>query len=514
MEFPKKVAAIDIGTNSFHMVIAEIDEIGNIKLISRDKEYVRLGASAKDMKEISQDALQRAINTLKTFSKIADNEKAEVIAIATSAVREAENKKDFVEKVKKETGIEIEVVSGSEEGRLIYNGAIHALPVQEKKVLLMDIGGGSTEVVYGKGEEVIFCKSVKLGTVRLWKGFFDKEEVTINDIKACLKFIEAEWESVIKKVRSFEFDKVVFTSGTLENLIVTANILQQGFSPSNVNGISVQADIINKVISKIKRAKTPDKITQIEGIESKRADIILGGSLITEYFLKRLDIEEVSFSSYALREGILYDYISKTISRGKKFRFTNLRLNTLVNLIKKYECDETHSLHIWKLSRIIFDSLKKEYSLTDHDLEMLEAACYLHDAGFFVSADSHHKHSYYLINNSEMPGFTSDESEIIANIARYHRKSMPKEKHSNFNQLRDSYKEKIWILGGILRLTEGLDRRQNSFIQDLDIKITKKKINIRLLPVESAFPEIELWGAKRRKEMLEIATNKKVNLFF
>lgn len=513
MKFPKKVAAIDLGTNSFHMVLAEIDENGNIILLSRDKDFVRLGASANDMKEISKDAIKRAVTTLKAFANIASAEGAEVIAIATSAVREAENKKHFIELIKKETGIDIQVVSGAEEGRLIYNGAIHALPVQDKKVLLLDIGGGSTETVIGKGEKIEFCKSVKLGTVRLWKKFFDKKDITTKDIKNALKYIEGEWETTIKQISDLKFDQVVFTSGTLENLLLTANLLEKRNNPNNPNGLEVNADYLLKIISRIKRAKLPEKIEEIEGIESKRADIILGGALITEYFVKKLGIEKLTYSNYALREGILYDYISNTLSR-KKNRFSNLRLNTLIHLVKKYNIDETHAFHIWKLSKKIFESLQKEYDLTEHDKEMLEAASYLHDAGFFISVDSHHKHSYYLIKNSSMPGFTSDESEIIANIARYHRKSLPKEKHDNFSQVRDSYKPKIWILGGILRLTEGLDRRQNGYINNLDINLNKKKLNIKLLPIVDAFPELELWGANRRKDMLEQAIKRKINLFF
>lgn len=510
---PKKiVSAIDIGTNSFHMVTAEIDTERNIQIISRDKEYVRLGASGGDMKQINPDAIQRGIETLDKFSKIANSYNSEIIAIATSAVREAENKSEFVDKVFEKTGIEIQVITGREEGRLIYNGAIHALPVSGKKILLLDIGGGSTETVFGKDDKIYFCKSVKLGTVRLWKKYFDKEQINDSDIDECLKFINGEWSKVLKDLRNLQFDSVVFTSGTLENLIYVSSNLPKNGNSELANGSTVTAKKLLATIDRIKNAKTVNKIAKIDGLDPKRADIILGGSLIAEYFINKLKIKELVFSSYALREGILYNHIAEISERHDKDRFSNLRINTLINLVKKYGVDESHSLHIWKLSKKIFEALKAELGLTNHDKEMLEAACYLHDVGFFISHDSHHKHSYYLIKNSEMPGFTNDESELIANIARYHRKSLPKDRHENFNKLRKPYKKLIWILGGILRIAEGLDRRQNSYVKDINLEIKDNEVLIRIEKHQESSPDIEIWGAERRKQMLEIILNKKISI--
>jgi exopolyphosphatase/guanosine-5'-triphosphate,3'-diphosphate pyrophosphatase len=506
----KKIAAIDIGTNSFHMIIASIDSKGLLNIIQREKELVRLGNSPSDMKQITSEAMERGVNTLKNFSKIAESENAIVKAIATSAVREAENQKDFIENVYRETGVEVEVISGREEARLIYSGAIRSLPVFEKKTLLIDIGGGSTETLIGLNGQDEYCNSTKIGTVRLTKKFFDKEKVTKNDIDDCIDYVKGEWTPILDKLKRRDFEYVIATSGTLQNLIAMAAVKSGVVLLENSNGLKASSDMILKVIDRIKVAKNPDKIRKIKGLDAQRADIILAGALIVEIFIKHLNIKEIVFSSYALREGIFFKYYQLLNSLDVSTSISKIRKNTTLMLVKKYGLDINHSKYISKLSLKLFSQLQILHNLTEVEKELLQVASYLHDCGFYISHDKHHKHSYYLILNTEMPGFTIHESELIANIARYHRKSLPKQSHSNFNNLNENDKRKIWVLGGILRIVEGIDRRQLGIVENIEIIIKNDTIEIELKEYEGHNIDIEIWGANRRKDMLEIALDRKI----
>lgn len=508
----KKIAAIDIGTNSFHMIIATIDSKGMLNIIQREKELVRLGNSPSDMKEITKDAIERGVNTLSNFSKIAESEGAIVKAIATSAVREAENQNEFIEKVYKETGVIVEVISGREEARLIYSGAIRSLPVFEKKTLLIDIGGGSTESIIGLNGVDEYCNSTKIGTVRLTKKYFDKEKVTKKDIDDCVEYIKGEWTPVLDKIKKRDFEYVIATSGTLQNLIAMAAVKSGVVLLENSNGLKATSEMLLKVIDRIKKARNPESIKKIKGLDDQRADIILAGALIVENFIRYLNIKEIVFSSYALREGIFFKYYQLLNSLEISTSISKIRKNTTLMLVKKYGVDLNHSKYISKMSLKLFDELKSLHNFGEVERELLEVGAYLHDCGFYISHDKHHKHSYYLILNTEMPGFTIHESEIIANIARYHRKSLPKSSHNNFNNLNENDKKKIWVLGGILRLVEGMDRRQLGIVENLNIMIKTDCIQIGMLQVEDNDIDIEVWGGNRRKEMLENALNHKIIL--
>lgn len=508
----KKIAAIDIGTNSFHMIIASLDTQGMLNIIQREKELVRLGNSPGEMKMLTEDAMNRGVIALKHFSKIAESENAVIKAIATSAVREADNQKEFIDTVYVETGIEIEVVSGREEARLIYSGAIRSLPVYGKRTLLIDIGGGSTETLIGVNGEVAYCNSTKIGTVRLSKMFFDKENIIKDDIINCQNYIKSEWTPTLNKLIKHKFDYTIATSGTLQNLISMAAIKSGTILLENSNGLKASGESILKIIDKIKKYKNIEKIKSINGLDEQRADIILAGALIVEYFIKYLKINELVFSSYALREGIFFKYYQLINNKELSDNILKLRQNTTLKVVKKYNVDLSHSKHIAKLSLKLFDELQEIHQLGKHEREMLKVASYLHDCGFFISHDKHHKHSYYLILNTEMPGFTNQETELIANICRYHRKSLPKNTHSNYTNLSENDKKTLWILGGILRLIEGLDRRQLKNVENLFLEKEKKSINILIPQSTDIDIDIELWSAENRKDMLEEALKSKIIL--
>lgn len=506
------IAAIDIGTNSFHMVVATVDEMGSFTIINKDKEVVRLGTSSGDMKYLQNDAIKRGVATLVNFAKLAKASNATIKAIATSAVREADNREEFIEKVKSSSGIEVEVVSGIEEARLINVGVIHALPIYDTKSLIIDIGGGSTETIVGYHGEIDYSHSIKLGAIRLTKKYFSNE-ISKEAIQRCKNFIKGEWTPVLEKLKEQGFDKVIGTAGTITNLMVMAQIAKKKPIPEVLNGLTITSKDIYKAIYKISKCKSVDEVADISGVDESRADIILAGALIFEFFLEFLDIKEVTLSTFALREGIVIDAIEKRNTIEKYQHLSDLRFKTVQNVCKKYNVCMTHASHIRKICVEIFNDLHPLHNLGYKELELLEAAAYLHDVGFHISHDSHHKHSYYIIKNCMMPGFTNNETEVIANIARYHRKSPPRKKHFNYNNLSEYNKNVVWVLSGILRIAEGIDRRQNQCVSEVRAFFDDYTIDIELIQSDKeTYPDIELWGADRRKGMLEEKFDRQVTV--
>jgi exopolyphosphatase/guanosine-5'-triphosphate,3'-diphosphate pyrophosphatase len=499
------ISAIDVGTNSFHMMTASVDDNGIMNIISRDKEIVRLGSSSGDMRYLQRDAIKRAVTTLRAYAKLAIHENSQIRAVATSAVREAKNKDEFIELIKRETGVELEVVSGVEEARLIALGVVHALPILKEKCLIIDIGGGSTETIITQNSEMLHLQSTKIGAIRLTKKYFDGISANEFNIAKCKKFIRGEWAIALDRIKNIGFTACVGTSGTLTTLIGMAYLRKNEELPTVLNGVQVKAKHVLKVIQDIKEAGNPRAISQLNGMDPTRADIILAGALIVETAIEVLGIKKFLISTYALREGIFFDTVEKQYNLKQYHQLTKLRYKTVVGLAEKYGADIKHSEHILKLSTKIFDELSQLHGRGYYERELLEAASYLHDVGFHISHDKHHKHSFYLIKNSVMTGFTNNEAELIANIARYHRKSHPNRAHKSYNMLSLKNQETVWVLAGILRIAEGLDRRQIQNVDDIRLELSEHKLEITLISNGGEIPDIELWGADRRKAMLEEA---------
>ena len=506
------IAAIDVGTNSFHLVMASVDKKGIMTPITRDKHMVRLGSGSTDMKYITEDAMTRGVNTLTEFAKLAASEKAHIRAIATSAVREASNKQEFIKRVYDEAGIELEVVSGNEEARLIYIGTIHALPLYRKKTFVIDIGGGSTETIIGLEGKVLTTNSEKIGAIRMTRRFFPDGITDKKSIAKCTEYIRGEWFPKLKKHKNEKFEIAVGTSGTIQTIAKIALEMNSVSAPAVLNGYTVYKDDILKAVKLIKNKETPEKREKIKGMDAKRADIITGGAIILEQAIEYLGIEKLLISPYALREGIVFDTLRQIKAASEFPHLSHLRRDTIYRLVDKYEINRSHAENVKDMSLRIFDLLKNEHKLSGYYREILESAALLHDVGYHISLEKHHKHSYYIITHCDMPGFTNDEAQLIANVARYHRKSHPKTKHKNYSQLNKEKKNAVRILGGILRIAEGLDRRHYQLINDICLKGHENgDIVFRLSTNGAAEADLELWGANRRVDMLQDVLIKNIN---
>jgi exopolyphosphatase/guanosine-5'-triphosphate,3'-diphosphate pyrophosphatase len=506
-----RLAAVDVGTNSFHLVIVEVDHAGQeFKILDREKEIVRLGSGSSDMKRLSQRAMKRGLAALKRFKALADARGAPLRAVATSAVREAVNQEEFRARAKREVGVAIEIISGFEEARLIYLGILKALPVFGKRVLLVDIGGGSTEFLLGQKDAIHCDNSLKLGAIRLTERFFSSPKVRPRAVEECRHYIRGMLNPVVRELKRQDWDLAVGTSGTIENVAQMVRALRGEDRNGGLNNFRFSRDELDRVVKRVLQARTPRQRAKIKGLDPDRTDIITAGVLILEQVFEELELGQLTVSGYALREGLVIDTIHKRYKR--KWVFEGLRHKNVLSLAKQFNYDEAHAQHTALLALRLFDQTRSLHGLGEAERDFLETAALLHDIGFHISHAQHHLHSYYLIRNSELLGFTEDEKEIIANLARYHRKSHPKPKHETFQRLDAHGREVVRTLAALLRIADGLDRSHTRAVRDVVCRITPRRVKLTLRPAPGADLTLEIWGAQRKKALLEDLFGRPVDL--
>ncbi|GBD91704.1 exopolyphosphatase [bacterium BMS3Abin04] len=500
------LAAIDIGTNSFHLIVVKVKEKGNFEIIDREKEVIRLGeGNIGDIKFITPAATQRAITTLLRFKTIADSHEAKIRAVATSAVRESLNKNEFIKKVYDQTNIEIEVISGHEEARLIYLGVLKAVPVFDQKALCIDIGGGSTEFAIGKEGKLKYSTSLKLGAVRLTRKFFPDYVVTNKRIDECRAWVEGILYKVIKEIEDIKFDTCIGSSGTImaSGLIIYSKSNKLDSQLKILNNFTFTGKDLSAVSMEILSAKKEEDRKKIGGLDPKRADIIPAGIIIFKTIIDMLKINKVTISGYALREGIIIDTLQKEKHSTLQPKLSDIRLESIKHLALSCNYDRRHCFHVSGLALQIYDQVIDRLNLKTECREYLEAATILHDIGYHIAHSQHHKHSQYIISNSEILGFNENEIRIIANIARYHRKSHPKERHKEFTVLNKQNKNIVLKLAGILRVADSMDRTHKAKIDSVRIEKQERKMLFIVHTKNSVSIDLEIWSFESRKKLFE-----------
>lgn len=460
----KNIAAIDVGTNSVHMIIAKASSAG-FEIITSSKEMVRLGTGGGD--SLSLAAMDRALGALEKMKDVADVHKADVHAVATSAVREASNASDFIERVKAETGINVHIVSGPEEARLIFLGVSKRLMLRDDSVLMIDIGGGSTELSLSRNGHLEFAQSLKLGAVRLTEMFLKSAELDQQSIDRLIRHVRARVSLVAHDVKNFDFDRVVVSSGTCETIARMASLARGNQNSASLNGVPFSGEEVRTVTQRILECGTSKERASLQGLDPKRSDIIVAGALILREIVRMLKIKSLEYCDYSLREGVLFDAMSKTF--GVAQSEIDASFDSVVRLAQRCSVDLIRSAHVTDLALQILRQLCEIYDLDEIDERILIAASYLANSGASISYSKHHLHSYYIIRNADLLGFNDDEIEMIALIARYHRKSTPKQTHPEFARLNDEQRFQIELLAGILRIATALDRSHDQCVSRIKV---------------------------------------------
>ncbi|MEM7338377.1 MAG: Ppx/GppA phosphatase family protein [Actinomycetota bacterium] len=494
-------AAIDIGTNSFHLVVARGGTEGGFEVVTTEKDMVRLGSQGEGMRRLSPDGIERGVKALTRMVEVAHSLGADIRAVATSAVREAENRAEFVERVERELGISVEVVSGTEEARLIHHGVVHAIPVGDQRCLIVDIGGGSTEFIVGDGPTLIEPRSLRLGAIRLtteYLGEMGEEAPTMEARLALRAHLRGALDGVSRDLGRLQPELAIGSSGTISTVaeIIAA---ERRDDVRNLNGFTFTAAELKAATQRVVTSTLAER-KAIKGLDERRADIIVGGIVLLDEIFAAFGLEEMTVSEYALREGVLFDRFPAGAEHLR-----DLRRSNALRLARQLDPDSGHAVTAANLATTLFDETAAIHGLEPSARELLEVAGLLHNVGMFISHSGHHKHSYYVIRNSErLTGFTEHEVELVALIARYHRRSLPTQKHRPFAALSADDQYLVSVCAGLLRVAIGLDRRHRGLVVSVATEYSEKRKKLTVLPrvAKTTDLAVEIAAATERSALL------------
>ncbi|HLL90817.1 MAG TPA: Ppx/GppA phosphatase family protein [Tepidisphaeraceae bacterium] len=489
-----RLASIDVGSNSLHMAIAQADPDGGITTLWRMKEMVGLGRMSFPSRRLSANAMDAAVATLRHFQQAAHKRGCEkVIAIATSAVREAENGGDFLERCRQELKLNVRVVSAREEARLIYLGVRHAVALKSYPNLFIDVGGGSVEFIVADEHKPLLLESRKLGAARMTAKCVHSDPVNEHDLGGLRRAYDRELTPLVESIKTLGPKHVVGSSGTIENLAAMCAALY------GTKRDAIPRDAMAKLTKRLIASKTKER-AKLQGLDDQRKDQIVAGALLIHELFERLDVKEMRLSPTALREGILLDYLSRHLPdlRIRK-EVPDVRRRSVLDLARRCDWHQHHSEHVTKLVLRMFDQLAPLHKLGLIERELVEYGSLLHDIGWHISKDKHHKHSQYLILHGGLKGFSAEEVAVVANIARYHRKGTPKPTHEAYESLQPPAKKIVRVGAALLRIADGLDRSHASAVQDVKVRVGKQKVEMQLHARGDA--ELEIWGARRKMDL-------------
>lgn len=506
----KRIAAIDIGTNSFHAIIVDVYSDGSFRTLDKLKEMVQLAKGGMG-KRLSDAAFKRGISALKHIKSLADSYECEkILAYATSAIREAENGGEFIQKSIDDVGIKMLAIPGKVEAELIGLAVQHGIKLTREPVLVADIGGGSVEFILGNEKEFFFLGSKKIGVSRMTEIFKPKDPITDEDIKTLENHYEEQLQDVAEAFAQHRTDTLIGSSGTMENIAQMIAARKKLPVDVTLNEMEFSAEDFQQFYDWFIKLSRKER-KQISELDSKRVGFINTGVVLVHFLIRKFGIKKIRISSQALREGIVIRYLKKEmIGLPWTGAFADPRRRSVFELLRKTDWHENHSRHVANLALTIFDALEEELELTLNDRELLEYAAYLHDIGYYISHSKHHKHALYIIRHSDLKGFKEDEIEIMANVARYHRRSTPKKRHEEYWKLSTSTRKRIKKLSGILRVADGLDRSHYQNVKDLEVVSGKETININIWT--EGEPYLEIWGASRKSELLKEMTGKTIQI--
>lgn len=500
------VAFIDLGTNSARMMIVQINPDNSYRILAERKEVVRLGEDEFEISRLTNEAMDRTILVLKEFVNMARLRGAdEFVAVATSATREAQNQRIFLDQLKADTDLDMRVISGREEARLIYLGVIRDLNLEDQTAMIVDIGGGSTELIIGDKDSYYLLRSLPLGAIRITSKFPAEGNGVVSEegYSEIVGHVEDSAVRVLQELQSewaSKIDLFVGTSGTIENLadIAVRHFYDRKREPED--RLTLQQ--LKKVI-KMLRDTTLEKRKSIPGINPERADIIVAGSAILSVIMKSLNQGSVHINDRGLRDGLLFDYL-QALGKKTAVERSSFRRESVLRLGRAVGFEEGHARHVALLALQLFESAREIqlHQLGNWERELLEFAALLHDIGISLSYDGHHRHSYYFIKHAELLGFTEQEIDLIALVARYHRKSVPRKKHPEFESLDGQSQDIVSVLSVFLSMAESLDRSHAQLIDHLEFtRNGNGKVLLRVHAKKDC--PLERWGLEFHHDAFE-----------
>jgi exopolyphosphatase / guanosine-5'-triphosphate,3'-diphosphate pyrophosphatase len=506
-----RIAAIDIGTNSVHMIVVRVRPDLSFEVTDREKAMVRLGAGGLDGRALTPEAMIAALQALSKFKRIADSHQVdEIVAVATSATREARNGGEFLARLERDTGIRPRVISGAEEARLIHQAAVYGVDVGGGRAVVIDIGGGSVEITLGTASSLQLARSFKIGAIRLTERFVRSDPLAERDERKIVKHVLSEIDRYCEQILAAGFDRVIGTSGTILSIGAVAATATRGASPAELRNLHVAVKQIRRVRKQVTQLDLEQRLA-IPGLDPRRADLVVVGAVLLDTIVRRLGAEELTLCDLALREGLVLDYIRRNRHQIAQIdSIPDVRRRSTLELAERCSYYAEHSNQVVRLALALFDQTRAMHGLTDREREWLEYASLMHDIGGHISFSGHHKHSYYLIKNGDLRGFHPDEIEVMALVARYHRRGTPKRSHPQYAQLPATLRRTVRTLASILRVAESLDRSHGQPVSGLEVHDRGEDVVIQLHSGGDA--ELEVWATARHLEPFEQVVGKPVRL--
>jgi exopolyphosphatase / guanosine-5'-triphosphate,3'-diphosphate pyrophosphatase len=492
------IAIVDVGSNNIKLEIFELNSEGHSHLVFAEKFQARLGSDVFLTRKLRSESVEIAVEALKQIRRITQEFKCkQTVAIATAALRECESS-DFIERVKRESGITVHVISGLEEARFVYNGVRAHTSLGDKNYFINDIGGGSTEILVASDQDIHFVESLRLGTVRLREMFASEAK---DLVKLIDRYVARSVEPYLADIARYKPEAGLCTGGTARTLLEV--LREMGVSLKEELRLPCVdtrdfADVVDQLSGMSKK-----ELARLKSIDEGRRDIILPGAALLLSLLRHTKLSRFLVSPNGLRDGALADYVYNKVNKNIYLRSqTQFREAGLTTIVDKYKMDREHSQHVANLAVQIFDIFTDVHRLPPETRDLLKAAAMLHDIGKFIDYSQHHKHALYILSNMTLPGYNNDERDIIAHTARYHRKSNPKASHLEYEKLTGRKQEIILKLSVMLRLADSLDRSYSSSI----IGLKGQKIDARTWRIEfdaNADSQMEKWAFNRKKEFFE-----------
>ena len=506
-----RIAAIDIGTNSVHMIVVRVRPDLSFEVIDREKAMVRLGAGGLDGRALTSEAMTAALQALSRFKRLAESHRVDqILAAATSATREARNGGEFLARIERDTGIRPRVISGVEEARLIHQAAVYGVDVAGGRAVVIDIGGGSVEITLGTAATVQLARSFKIGAIRLTERLVRSDPLSERDERRIVKHVLEEIDRHCEQIVTAGFDRVIGTSGTILSMGAVAATAARGGPPSELRNLHISAKQIRRLRKDVTGLDLEQRLG-IPGLDPRRADLVVAGAVLLDTILRRLGAEELTLCDLALREGLVLDYTRRNRRQIAQIdNIPDVRRRSTLELAERCSYYAEHATQVVRLALALFDQTRAVHALTDREREWLEYASLLHDIGGHISYSGHHKHSYYLIKNGDLRGFHPDEIEVMALVARYHRRGTPRRSHDEYSRLPSSLRRTVKTLASILRVAESLDRSHAQPISGLEVHDRGDDIVISLHASGDA--ELEVWATGRHLEPFEELVGKPVRL--
>ncbi|HEX8942030.1 MAG TPA: Ppx/GppA phosphatase family protein [Gemmatimonadaceae bacterium] len=494
----RRVAAIDIGSNSIRQIVADVSSDGAIQVVDEMKAAPRLGSGLSTTGLLSDTSIHAAIEALERMATLAKQLGAERIdSVATSAVREASNASAFLSEAQRRTGLRVRVLDGDEEARLSFRSAVAHFDMGVGRTVVVDIGGGSLEVALSAEGIIERLSSFPFGAIRLTEDYLH-DGVTAKAVRKLRRTVRDGIRDEIPR-RDWRGAQLIGSGGTFTNL-AGIHLARQGIiTAQSVHAAHIPRADLEHILDTL-IDMTPDERRATAGLNPERADIIVAGIAVAAEVVRRVEARELLVSRYGIREGLLLEAarVAPTIADPG-----DARARSIGDFAERCHVEQPHSSHVQKLALTLFDALGERLDLAREDRAVLADAALLHDCGYHISYERHHKHSYHLVLHADLLGLSPSDQVIIANVARYHRGAAPKRAHRNFGTLDKSLRRRIRRLSALLRVADGFDRGHVSAVSDLKIRWVQRAIRITPVPVNARTGmRLEMWGANRKSELL------------